>query len=181
MQMDEGLDTGAMLLSESMAIVPEDTTALLHDRLATLGGRLICEALGRAERAEGIALPQPSEGISYANKIVKTEAAIDWHLPAEQIERRVRAFDPFPGAQFEWQGETVKVWRAAVVPGAGLAPGTVEAVSPESFTVACGQDALKVIMLQRPGGKRQPAAALLRAFPDLLDARLASSLPRKDR
>nr|WP_316644539.1 methionyl-tRNA formyltransferase [uncultured Roseateles sp.] len=161
MQMDAGLDTGAMLLKETVAIRPDDSTAALHDRLADLGGKLIVEALQAVELPP---TPQPAEGVTYAHKIEKTEAAIDWAQPARQIERRLRAFDPFPGASTLIAGELVKVWRAELVDQAGPA-GTVLAVDDAGPVVACGEQALRLTELQRPGGKRQPARAYLQAKP----------------
>jgi len=160
MQMDAGLDTGDMLLVEAVDIAPADTSATLHDRLAALGGRLIVEALEIAARGGLKRTPQPAEGVSYAHKIDKAEAAIEWALPAAVIERRIRAFDPFPGASTQIGGESVKLWRAQVVEASG-APGTVLAVTDEGITVACGEAALQLIELQRPGGKRLPARQFL--------------------
>ncbi|HSV70301.1 MAG TPA: methionyl-tRNA formyltransferase [Methylibium sp.] len=153
MQMDEGLDTGDMLMTERETIRADDTTATLHDRLALLGGRLIVEALETAAGGALVARPQPVEGVSYAHKIAKSEAAIDWSQPAAVIERRVRAFDPFPGASLECAGETLKLWRAAVALGAGR-PGTVLAAGEGQLRVACGSGALDLLQLQRPGGRR---------------------------
>ncbi|HKX95277.1 MAG TPA: methionyl-tRNA formyltransferase [Methylibium sp.] len=153
MQMDEGLDTGAMLLGEREAIRADDSTATLHDRLAALGGRLIVEALELAACGGLAARPQPAEGVTYAHKIEKAEAAIDWAQPAAAIERRVRAFDPFPGASFGLDGETVKLWRAALADGAAP-PGTVLDAAPGVLRVACGEGALDLLQLQRPGGRR---------------------------
>ena len=164
MQMDEGLDTGAMLLHEAVPIGAEDTTARLHDRLATLGGRLIVEALEMAACGGLHAEPQPAEGITYAHKIEKAEAVIDWSQPAAVIERRVRAFDPFPGASTGLAGEGIKVWAAQVVDGGG-APGSVLDVGDHGITVACGEQALRLTQLQRAGGKRLAAAEFLRGFP----------------
>lgn len=158
MQMDAGLDTGDMLLVGREPIRPDDTTAVLHDRLAALGGRLIVQAL----RAPTLArTPQPAEGVTYAHKIEKAESTIDWRQPAAEIERRLRAFDPFPGGVATLAGEAVKVWRAEPVAGQG-APGEVIAPGP---VVACGEGALKLTELQRAGGKRGPAAAFLQARP----------------
>ncbi|MBT9455910.1 MAG: methionyl-tRNA formyltransferase [Burkholderiaceae bacterium] len=161
MQMDAGLDTGAMLLKEAVAIRPDDCTASLHDRLAELGGKLIVEALQAGELRP---TPQPAEGVTYAHKIEKAEAAIDWALPARQIEWRLRAFDPFPGASTVINGEVIKVWRAELVDQAGPA-GTVLALDDTGPVVACGEQALRLTELQRPGGKRQPARAFLQAKP----------------
>ncbi len=168
MQMDAGLDTGAMLLAESIPIAPDDTTATLHDKLAPLGGRLIVEALELAACGGLVPQPQPAEGVTYAHKIDKAEAAIDWHTDAAVIERRLRAFDPFPGASTQHDGEAIKCWRGVVVPGHG-APGTVIAVSDDAseagIVVACGSGALRLTELPRPGGKRLAAAAFLLGRP----------------
>jgi len=163
MQMDEGLDTGDMLLAEREAIRTEDTTATLHDRLAALGGRLIVEALELAACGGLKATPQPADGVSYAHKIEKDEAAIDWSQPAETIERRVRAFDPFPGAHFKLDGQSIKLWRAEVADGNG-APGALLGVRDDALVVACGERALALHELQRPGGRRLPAASLIQAL-----------------
>jgi len=160
MQMDAGLDTGDMLLVERLAIRPDDTTASLHDRLASLGGRLIVEALEIAACGGLQATPQPDAGVTYAHKIEKTEAAIDWRNDAATIERRLRAFDPFPGATAVLNGETIKCWRAVVAAGSGE-PGCVLAAADDGVTVACGSGALRLTELQRPGGKRLPAKVFL--------------------
>ena len=110
MQMDAGLDTGDMLLVEKTPIAPTDTTAVLHDRLADLGGRMIVEALELAACGGLQPVPQPAEGVTYAHKIEKAESEIDWSLPAHVIGQRIRAFDPFPGASTALQGEAIKVW-----------------------------------------------------------------------
>ncbi len=163
MQMDEGLDTGDMLLVESMPIATDDTTATLHDKLAMLGGRLIVEALEAAACGGLAPRRQPEAGVTYAHKIDKAEAHIDWQQPAAQIERRIRAFDPQPGCHFEFEGEALKVWRARVASGFGGSPGAVH-LDGQRFTVACGDGAaLDVLELQRPGGRRQPVTAFLAA------------------
>jgi methionyl-tRNA formyltransferase len=161
MQMDAGLDTGDMLLVEREPIRADDSTATLHDRLAVLGGRLIVEALELAACGGLKAVPQPEAGVNYAHKIEKAEARIDWHQGAAAIERRVRAFDPFPGAVFDAGGETLKLWRAAVVEGSGT-PGEVLLSDGRQLVVACGQQALSLLELQRPGARRLPAAEVLR-------------------
>ena len=164
MQMDAGLDTGAMLLADAVPIATDDTTASLHDRLAVLGGRLIVEALELAACGGLTATPQPVEGVTYAHKIDKAEAPIDWRQNAATIERRLRAFDPFPGASTELGGLALKCWRAE--PGLGHgAPGQVLAVSDTGITVACGDGALRLTELQRPGGKRLPAKQFLQGTP----------------
>ncbi|MBI5718924.1 MAG: methionyl-tRNA formyltransferase [Burkholderiales bacterium] len=158
MRMGAGLDTGPMLLEEVMPIAADDTAATLHDRLARLGARLIVEALAR-----GPALPareQPAEGVTYAHKIDKAEAAIDWQQPAAVIERRLRAFDPFPGCTAEIAGQPLKVWRGRVAQGdAGAAAGSVLAAGPGRLVVACGgppRQALEILEVQVPGGRRMP-------------------------
>ena len=166
MQMDAGLDTGDMLRTEREPIRFDDTTGLLHDRLAALGARLV--VLSLADAAAGALTPvkQPEEGVTYAHKIAKTEGAIDWTLPADVIERRVRAFDPFPGASFQARGETIKLWRSQVERlDIAAAPGSVIAVDAQQLVVACGDGALALLDVQRPGGKRGPVAQWLQAQP----------------
>ena len=165
MQMDAGLDTGDMLLVETLPIRPADTTASRSCRLAVVSaGRLIVEALELAACGGMPRTPQPAEGVTYAHKIDKAEAAVDWTWPADQIERRLRAFDPFPGATGLLEGETVKLWRGEVRAGSG-APGSVLASGPEGLEVACGTGSLRLTELQRPGGKRLAAAAWLQSRP----------------
>lgn len=163
MQMDEGLDTGDMLLVAREAIAPDDTTATLHDRLAALGGRLIVDALRRLGQDELSRTPQPDDGITYAAKIAKHEAALDFSLPAEQLLRRIRAFNPFPGASAQAGDTPIKLWSAELADGRAE-PGTVLAADVHGVTVACGVGALRVTELQKPGGKRLAAAAFLQGF-----------------
>ena len=151
MQMDAGLDTGDMLLEERLPIAQTDTTASLHDRLAVLGGRLIVEALELGVCGGFKPVKQPEAGVTYAHKIEKHEAAIDWSVPAELIARRVRAFDPFPGASTQLEGETLKLWSATPdVRAPDLPAGTVAAVEAASFLVVCGSGSLRVTAVQRP-------------------------------
>lgn len=172
MQMDAGLDTGDMLLVEQTPILPADTTAVLHDRLAALGGRMIVQALELAARGGLKPVRQPAEGVTYASKIDKAEAEVDWSLPAAAIERRVRAFDPFPGALTHLGDEAIKIWSAETVEAEGTSPaaqgqvaaGTVIAADAHGVLVACGEGALRVTQLQRTGGKRLPAAQFLPGF-----------------
>jgi methionyl-tRNA formyltransferase len=165
MQMDAGLDTGDMLLVERLPIAPQDTTGSLHDRLALLGGRLIVEALEIAACGGLIAVQQPENGVSYAHKIEKAEAALDWSQPAAVLDRRVRAFNPFPGAGSTLGGEAVKVWSAHPETGTGAAkPGQVLAADAQGIRVATGDGVLVLTELQRAGGKRLPAADFLRGF-----------------
>ena len=166
MQMDAGLDTGDMLLVEREPVQFDDTTGLLHDRLAAMGARLVVRALADAAAGALAPVKQPDEGVTYAHKIDKAEAAIDWRLPADAIERRARAFDPFPGATFQAGGETVKLWRAQVERlDSAAAPGTVIAVDGQQLVVACGDGALALLDVQRPGGKRGPVAHWLQGQP----------------
>jgi methionyl-tRNA formyltransferase len=168
MQMDAGLDTGDMLLRADAPIQADDTTAALHDRLAALGGALCVQGLQALANGALAATPQPAEGITYAHKIEKAEAAIDWALPAAVIERRCRAFDPFPGTSFMLDGEAVKLWRAAVRPAPhSAAPGTVLQATDGELLVACGDAALVLQQLQRPGGKRLDCAQFLQQRPGL--------------
>ena len=153
MQMDAGLDTGDMLLTEATPIAPDDTAATLHDRLAAIGARLAVQALALAQQGALQPCHQPTEGACYADKVDKAEAEIRWSQPATEIERRVRAFDPFPGCSTHLAGQAVKVWRARVVAGAG-APGQLLSCEADKVVVACGQDALELLVLQVAGGRR---------------------------
>jgi len=164
MQMDAGLDTGDMLLVAREPISPSDTTGELHDRLARLGGQLIVEALQRLGANELLPTPQPTEGVTYAAKITKDEAALDWQQPASVLLRRIHAFNPAPGASAQLGDTVLKVWRAEQVAGAGQ-PGLVLAVDTRGVTVACGEHALLLTELQKPGGKRLAAANFLQGFP----------------
>ena len=164
MQMDAGLDTGAMLLAEALPIAPTDTSATLHDRLAALGARLIDQALALLAQGALQPRPQPAEGVTYAHKIEKAEAAIAWQAPAAVVERRLRAFDPFPGATAVLGGQPVKVWRGRVVPGSGV-PGQVLQAGEGRLVVACGQDALELLEVQLAGGRRIPAREFLQRHP----------------
>jgi methionyl-tRNA formyltransferase len=192
MQMDAGLDTGDMWLTAREPIHADDTTATLHDRLAALGGRLIVQALQAldnptAQAAAMTRTPQPSEGVTYAHKIEKAEAAIDWRSSADTIARRVRAFNPFPGASASWRSangdvEVIKLWQAqawsasersttytqsSTLPNTSLqhpTPGTVLSADASGVRIACGEGVLCVTQLQRAGGKRLDADAFLRGF-----------------
>jgi len=169
MQMDAGLDTGDMLLLEKTAISPADTTATLHDRLAQLGGRLIVEALELAACGGLKPTPQPAEGVTYAHKIDKAESTIDWNQPAEVIARRVRAFDPFPGAATTLGADAIKVWSCEIDSCSrtlDAACGQILSIDADGICVACGAGSLlRLTVLQRAGGKRLPAADFLRGFP----------------
>ena len=163
MEMEEGLDTGPMLTMERVAIEAVDTTASLHDKLAALGGRMIVEALRKMEAGALQAVPQPEEGVTYAAKIGKEEAKLDFSLPAEVLARKVRAFNPFPGANGLVDGVTVKFWSAQPAEGSGE-PGQVLRADADGVVIACGEGALRVLELQKPGGKRLGAAEFVKSF-----------------
>ena len=163
MQMDAGLDTGDMLLVESIAIDPPDTTGSLHDKLAALGGRMVVQALQQPDMLARV--PQPADGITYAHKIEKREAAIDWSQSADSIVRRIHAFDPFPGASTVLAGETIKVWAAEVsgeISPDAVVFGSIHAVAPDFIAVYAMKSIVNISQLQRPGGKRLSAAEFLR-------------------
>ena len=168
MQMDAGLDTGDMLLLETLPIGPHDSTDMLHDQLAELGGRMIVQALELAANGGLQPVPQPTEGISYAHKIDKREAALDWTQPVATLERRIRAFNPFPVACSALNGETIKFWRAEVLtdvlPPNGAAAGDILAASAEGVDIAAVGGVLRVSRLQKAGGKPLDAADFLRGF-----------------
>lgn len=174
MQMDVGLDTGDMLLEQRIPIGEQDTTAQLHDQLADLGADLVVRALSLAAAGQLTPVQQPTQGVTYAHKIEKHEAAIDWRLPALAIVRRVRAFNPFPGASATLNGEVLKVWGARVseahefmpaevLPNAAIF-GSIMAVAPAGIAVAAMNSIVVLTELQRPGGKRLAVADFLRGF-----------------
>lgn len=167
MQMELDLDTGPMLAMESLPIAADDTTATLHDKLAALGGRMIVETLCRMEQQAALpATPQPADGANYAAKIAKDEAALDFSQPAALLARKIRAFNPFPGAAAQFDGTAVKFWCAEPVDCGVWQPGQVIAANPQDgVLVACGEGALRVRELQKPGGKRLSAAEFLKGFP----------------
>ena len=178
MQMDAGLDTGAMLLAESLKVGADETAGELHDRLAALGARLIVAALARLDTLTPVA--QPTEGVTYAAKIDKAEALLDWAEPAAVLARKIRAFNPFPGATLPLAGLPFKVWRAEAVAGSGR-PGEVLALTAgeakneaksgviNGIVVATGEGALRITELQKPGGRRLEAADAARLVGQLLN------------
>jgi len=161
MQMDAGLDTGPVLFTEALSIGATDTTATLTARLADLGARMMVAALEEAMRATLRASAQPAEGATYAHKLEKSEALLDWRLPADLLARRVRAFDPFPVAAAKLDSMDVKIWRADVLPGTDAQPGTIVAADRQGMRVACGTGVLSITELQRAGGKRLSASDFL--------------------
>ena len=167
MQMDAGLDTGDMLLEESCRISAQDTTASLHDTLAEMGARMIVNAVSQAGHFKPV--KQALEGVTYAHKIEKTEAAIDWTQSAQVLAQRVRAFDPFPGMTVQWGDEVIKVWQAHAEPmpletSHHKVPGTLLSVQEEGLRVACGEGVLCLTQLQKAGGKRQSTTDFVRSF-----------------
>jgi len=164
MQMDEGLDTGAMLLTAVEPIAPDDSTATLHDRLAALGAALAVQGLRRLAAGHRLpATPQPDAGVTYAHKLDKAESVVDWSQPAALIERRLRAFDPFPGMTATVAGQPLKLWRGRVLPRpAGAGPGQPLDLGPGRLAVACGDGALELLQVQAPGGRRLDVAEYLR-------------------
>jgi len=161
-QMDEGLDTGAILSQEATPIAPDTTAGELSLRLAALGARLILDALDGVARATLLARPQPGAGITYAAKLRREEAQLDWRQSAAALDRQVRAFDPWPGAFFTARGERIRVMQVAVDPQpVAAAPGTV---LDDRLSVACGAGALRPLILQRPGRSALDTAAFLRGF-----------------
>ncbi|RYH11780.1 methionyl-tRNA formyltransferase [Tropicimonas sp. IMCC6043] len=157
MQMEAGLDTGPVLMRRATSIGAEDTTADLHDRLSAMGAEMIAETLARIDGL--VPEPQPEAGVTYAEKIDKGEARIDWSRPAEVVDRQIRGLSPFPGAWCEIGGERVKLLRSRLATGEG-APGTVL----EGFRVACGSGAVEVLEAQRQGKRPMPAGEILRGM-----------------
>jgi methionyl-tRNA formyltransferase len=158
MQMEAGLDTGPVLLEKRLPIQDTDTGASLHDKLAALGAQAIVEALAQLDKLKPVV--QPEQGVTYAGKLSKEEARMAWTLQAEVLARKIRAFNPVPGAWTMLNGEPLKIWQAEVVPGKGR-PGEVLAAGNEALVVACEDAALKITELQKSGAKRMNAAAFL--------------------
>lgn len=171
MRMEAGLDTGPMLLQESIPIREEEDAGSLHDRLAVLGAKLIVLALERLEHAGLEGTPQPLDGITYAQKVSKAESKVDWRVSAAELSRKIRAFSPSPGAYAAIDGKQVKFWRAReqidLPPLARkeATPGEILSVAEDGIAVACGKGVIELLELQRPGGKRLPVAEFLRGFP----------------
>ena len=166
MQMEEGLDTGPIWSMQSLPIAVDDTTASLHDKLAALGARMIVDALRTLAAHLAQARPQPEQGVTYAAKIGKEEAPLDFRLPAAVLARKIRAFNPFPGAVADFAGTAVKVWQAdALRESTRLSPGAILAAdAAQGVLVACGDGVLQITELQKPGGKRLSAGEFLKGF-----------------
>jgi methionyl-tRNA formyltransferase len=175
MRMDAGLDTGAILAMHEWPIGPRDTAGTLTDSLAALGARSIVESLARIDALED--RPQDNSRATYAAKITKPEARIDWNRSAAEVDRMIRAFNPAPGAESRLGGEPLKVWEAAPVAGAGK-PGEVLETDGGRLVIGCGRDALQLRVVQRPGGKRLEAADFLRGTPLARGTILEAPTPR---
>jgi methionyl-tRNA formyltransferase len=174
MQMDRGLDTGPVLAAEPVTIAEDDDSASLHDKLAGLGAHLIVSVLAQLELGQLRALPQAAAGASYAAKVTKAEAGIDWGEAARVIERKVRAFNPQPGAATTIRGVGLKICRAAVCTAEGI-PGVILEAGATGIVVACGDESLRVLELQRAGGGKLAAAQFLAGFPLAAGERLGFS------
>ena len=164
MQMDAGLDTGAMLRSDAIPIAPDDTSASLHDKLAVLGGQALIAVLGQLDSDTLEPIAQPDEGACYAVKISKAEAVLDFNRPATELARAVRAYNPVPGAATMLHGTPLKIWSAHIADQNGV-PGHVVAVDTRSIVVACGTGALTITEVQPAGGKRQSVSQFLAGHP----------------
>ena len=165
MQMDAGLDTGGVVDEARLSILPTETTAQLHDRLAALGAeRIVAVLQALADGKTLAAQAQPEVGVTYAHKLEKAESLLDVSAPAELLDRKIRAYNPFPGAVLHVVGKPIKIWQASLVAGGGV-PGTVLAADDAGVVLACGDGALRLEVLQAPGGKRLPAAEFLRGHP----------------
>jgi methionyl-tRNA formyltransferase len=168
MQMEAGLDTGPVLLEARTPIRADDTGGSLHDRLAALGASTLADGLARLLRGEGLpATPQRDDGVAYAHKLDKAEARLDWHEPAVQLERKVRAFDPWPVAEAIVDGERLRIWSAEAIAGDAAEPGRIVATARDTIDIATGDGLLRVREVQREGGRRM-------AERDWLNARRAA-------
>jgi methionyl-tRNA formyltransferase len=169
MQMDAGLDTGDIVLMSDLKITPQETSASLHDRLAALGAKLMVKTLNDLNEGSAIErTPQPIEGVTYAEKILKSEAEIDWHLSAIEIDRRIRAFNPFPGSTSSLNGEQMKFWNSCLPGQAPIykdaIPGRVLDFSEDGVYVQCGDGVIEILEMQKPGGKKITASACLQSY-----------------
>ena len=168
MRMEAGLDTGPVMLRSEIGIAADDTGGSLHDKLAALGALALGEGLRRTLAGETlVATAQPETGVTYAHKLEKSEARLDWNESAVVLERKVRAFDPWPVAEADLAGERVRVWAAQALPGKGATPGAIVAATKQGIDAACGDGLLRVTRLQRAGGRIVTAADYLNARPEL--------------
>lgn len=165
MRMEAGLDTGPVLLEKRLPIGADDTSASLFEKLTHLGAAAIVEALATMDTLKP--WPQPDEGVTYAHKLTRAEAPLDWQRSAAELDRQIRAFDPFPGAETQFAGAPLKVWKAVPETDNSAAvaelPGTVLAIGTEGIVIACGAGRLTIEAVQKPGGRRQPALEWARA------------------
>ena len=169
MQMDAGLDTGDVVLARELVISSQETSTSLHDRLADLGAGLMVEVLNALDQKVNLdRVPQPSEGVTYAEKILKSEAEIDWQLSAAEIDRRIRAFNPFPGSSSSLNGEMLKFWNSTLADVSQIVqtnhPGEVLGVNASSVYIQCGQGVIEILEMQKPGGKKMSASACLQPY-----------------
>jgi methionyl-tRNA formyltransferase len=174
MRMDQGLDTGPVYLTEALPILPDDTAGSLHDRLACLGARCIVDALPRIEQGVLVSVPQPSDGATYAQKVTKAEAAIDWRREAYTVDRQVRAFNPVPGAYSALGDTTVKIWRVQPSADGQGDPGLIMRAGETGIDVACGRGMVKILELQQASAKRLSAAEYARGASPLVGQRFES-------
>jgi methionyl-tRNA formyltransferase len=170
MQMDAGLDTGAVLARRKIGIAPDDDAGTLHDKLASLGAELMVATLAQLGAGELRPVPQSDAGVTYAGKITRADTVLDWSRPALELERIIRAFRPAPGAAALLRGESLKIWKARIMKEQGV-PGAVLRADESSMLVACGHDALEIAELQRPGARRMSAADFLRGRPVAVGSR----------
>jgi len=167
MQMDLGLDTGPVIAMHELEIQEQETTATLHDRLALLGGKMIVDALAKLEKSQSLnSVPQGVAGVTYANKILKDEARIDWRESAEKLDCKIRALNPFPGASFEKDGQVIKVWGAkrTQLPAGSGSPGEILSIENSGINIVTGFGVLLLTELQKPGGKKVPAGQLAKTL-----------------
>jgi methionyl-tRNA formyltransferase len=169
MQMDAGLDTGAMLMMEKAPITQKTTAATLHDELSAMGARMIVTALDDLVAGKITPMPQPESGVTYAAKLSREDGLIDWTHSAEDIERQIRALTPWPGTYFMLRGESVKLHAAEIVEGVSGVPGTL---LDDAFTVACGTGALRLLTVQRAGKPPTDGKAFLRGARISIDEKL---------
>ena len=169
MQMDAGLDTGDTVLVADLEIARDETSASLHDRLAQLGAKLIVNVLNQLQQGSDIKrLPQEKEGITYAEKILKSEAEIDWTLSAKEIDQRIRAFNPFPGASSKLNSLAMKFWNSRVADTQSISlagrPGDVLGFSNDGLYIQCGSGVVEVLEMQKPGGKKIDAKTCIQSI-----------------
>ena len=174
MRMEEGLDTGPVYATRVIDLENDERAGSLHDKLAALGASTLVALLPQIVAGHLQPVRQPETGITYAHKIGKQESLLDWAQDARQLERQIRAFDPFPGAYSLLAGQPVKIWRATVLAEKGNPPGIVMQSGPAGIDVACGQDSLRITELQRAGGRRLPIGEFLRGAPISTGARFGA-------